>query len=323
MSGSHMKYMSMLLAFDGDNDIVNLVGQTYILRDNIDDGVVHLQVYRGNKRTLKLGLAGVEHHPHSISFECIGDHANIRDIVQGFKHNFYPSLKGFKGFFKVHITAKGCKLLSGKPSIELSFVLDSCKQFRDRPRFTKGLISQSNKSSSARQHYTRGDKVPYTRFNIPSLTTVFVVSTDREDESRRRKDKRKHDEREKSVPLVGGVSGTGLQMGDNVLFHLNSEEKELIKGLSEVDVLAAIVELSLVSPNIDRSKIVQLEKDLEGSQADLATNLKANRCAQKEKDSATKVATLVEKKRFWWPRLADCNDMLTTSFYLNKLIIMP
>lgn len=44
-----MKFASMLPDFDGVNDIVNLVGQTYILRDDIDDDVVHLWVCKGNE----------------------------------------------------------------------------------------------------------------------------------------------------------------------------------------------------------------------------------------------------------------------------------
>lgn len=136
---------------------------------------------------------------------------------------------------------------------------DRCKRFQDHPRWTKGPISQINRSSSDRRHYSRGDKVPCTILNIPSLTTIFVDFTNREDEARRRKGKRKHNERftsthspkcdclggEKSIPLVGSIFSTGLWMGDKVLFHLNLEEKELINGVSEVDVLDAVVEFSL------------------------------------------------------------------------------
>jgi len=39
----------------------------------------------------------------------------------------------------------------------------------------------------------------------------------------------RHDEA--STSIVGGVLWTSLHLGENVTFHLNSKEKELMKGL--------------------------------------------------------------------------------------------
>ncbi|KOM37581.1 hypothetical protein LR48_Vigan03g096300 [Vigna angularis] len=79
------------------------------------------------------------------------------------------------------------------------------------------------------------------------------------DDARRKKGKRNHDKwststcnpkrdrhsGETSASLPGDLFCNNLQMGDEVSFHLNSDEKDLVKGPSEANALAAAVEINL------------------------------------------------------------------------------
>jgi len=128
---------------------------------------------------------------------------------------------------------------------------------------------------------------------------------------------------ETSTSLASGLLGEGLRFRDMVSVHLTSEVKEMIRGLSDAEVLRTVHELSLrlavltqcFNPEADRLRITQLEKTLEDTQkklqqalatnVDIASQLKESEtikiahseCAGKLKDALDRLAASVEKEK--------------------------